>query len=248
MITGIDVSHWNGVIDWNAVGETDHEFAFIKCSEHSSFVDDKFALNWAASKGKLLRGPYHFWRAAYDAKDQARHFYDTFFGLAERIELPPVLDVEDTWATDDNLGPSVKECLDWIEEFFDVRPIIYTGAWWWNPWVGAQSWADDYLIWAANYTTASSPRLPAGWTSWDFWQYTSSGRCPGISGNVDLNRYSGSLVDLRALAGDVQNPPPAPGSLDEVWQAIRELEHWCDVINDEVTEIQNALRKPILEE
>lgn len=198
MIKGIDVSHWQGYINWYSVASWDYKFAFIKATEGTAFKDAKFPVNWAGAKeAGLYRGAYHFWREAGDYGIQALNFKN-YVGK-DIGEIYPVLDLEDKYAPKGGTTPSkVKACLDKIEEYFERKPIIYTGAWWWNAWMKpVPSWTQDYDLWVAHYTTAYNPIIPAGWNIWKLWQYTSQGKVDGINGNVDINRFNGSEQDFR---------------------------------------------------
>jgi len=198
---GIDVSHWQGTIDWGRVAAAGKRYAFIKASEDIDFVDWKYQTNRAQAKAVgLLVGAYHFARPERipgDAAAEADHFLDT--ARMTSGELLPVLDLEVTG------GLSPSELQRWAAEFLDrvyqrtgVRGIIYTSPSFWRNALGNTSWfsSNGYrVLWVAHWTTASAPSLPAGgWggNGWTFWQYTSSGSVPGISGRVDLNRYNGT--------------------------------------------------------
>ena len=202
MLNGIDVSHWNGIINWNSVIDEDYKYVFIKASEGSGWKDYKFLTNWQGAKEVgLSRGAYHFYRYAYDPVLQAENLYGSV--KQDLGELPPVLDLEDTRAPKGgDLPRKVKECLNKIEELFERKPIIYTGAWWFNAWmVPTPSWCNEYDLWTAHYTTANEPRKPRGWDKWLFWQYTSSGSVQGISGRVDLNRFNGTEQEFNHYCG-----------------------------------------------
>lgn len=91
----------------------------------------------------------------------------------------------------------------WVEAVENVllrRPIIYTYASFWNSTLAGSRRFDDYFLWIADYGNRPSPRLPAGRTGYEMWQFSQTGLVPGIIGNVDLDRFSGSLDDLTALA------------------------------------------------
>jgi len=193
MILGLDVSHWNvpNWADWAARG---YKFAWIKCTEATGFTDPKFVAHYAAASA-FKRGPYHFFRNAANPEDQAAYFRAT---VGDRMgELPPMVDFEDTAAAKLGETPArALRCLKEVERLFGRKPVIYSAAWWWNPWIGNVAWANDYPLWVANYTTAASPVRPIGWDHWDVWQYTSS--------PLDQNRMS----DLIWTALFPPGPPP----------------------------------------
>ena len=198
---GIDVSHWQGSIDWAKVRAAGKRFAYIKASEHTSFVDNKYATNKAAAKAAgLYVGAYHFARpdgSSGDAVKEADHFVAT--AKISSGDLLPVLDLEDTG------GLSASALQNWVRSFLDrvyertgVRGVIYVSPSFWSTKMANTGWfaSNGYqVLWIAHWTTASEPSVPAGnWggKSWTFWQYTSDGSVPGISGRVDLDRYNGT--------------------------------------------------------
>jgi len=197
-LTGIDVSHYQGHVDWEAVKAAGCAFAFAKATEGTGVTDPYFAANWSGMKAAgLARGAYHFFRPAEDAAQQAAHFLSTV-QLAPG-DLPPVLDVE----TNDNVSNSalvggVQIWLDAVEPAAGVTPIIYTAASFWDAHVGGRFGA--YPLWIAHYTSAPSPApLPAGWTAWTFWQYSQSLRIDGVGGPADHDYFDGTAEALQAL-------------------------------------------------
>jgi GH25 family lysozyme M1 (1,4-beta-N-acetylmuramidase) len=198
---GIDVSHWQGAIDWGKVRAAGKRFVFIKASEDVDFVDNKYGTNRAGARAAgLLVGAYHFARpesAAGDATAEADHFVNT--ANVAKGELLPVLDLEHTG------GLSQAALQTWTRTFLErvyqrtgSRAIVYVAPSFWKSNMGDTTWFADNgykVLWVAHWTTASDPSIPAqnwGGEGWTFWQYTSSGTVPGISGRVDLNRYNGS--------------------------------------------------------
>ena len=184
---GIDISHWQGTIDWGAIPDK-YKFAFMKATEGTGFIDDKFSLNWFESKG-ILRGAYHFWRYSASGTAQAEHFFDIVSDTGDLGDLPPVVDLEDTRAPKGgDIVLRMRQMLQRTEELFGKKPIIYTARWWWNPWTLNNEEFGDYDLWIAHYRPAwLKPYLPAGWDDWQIWQHSSSGRVAGVSGNCDLN-------------------------------------------------------------
>ena len=198
---GIDVSHWQGTIDWAKVRAAGKKFAYIKASETTTFVDDHYVTNRAKAKSNGIKvGAYHFARPGTnsgDAAAEADHFVNTAGPVSG--ELIPVLDLEVTGGlTDSQLANWAKAFLDRVYQRTGVRGAVYTSPSFWSNNVGNSRILADAgykVLWIAHWTTASSPTLPAenwGGNSWTFWQYTSDGAVSGISGRVDLNRYKGT--------------------------------------------------------
>ena len=213
---GIDVSLWQGDVDWVALKAAGVNFAFTKATQGDNVTDPHFAQNWPAMKAAgVLRGAYHFFRPAIDAAKQAAFFLQTV--PFEKGDLPPALDVESSGGlTPANLASAVQTCLNEIERLSGLRPIIYTGPNVWNMSVAspdAPAWTSNYLLWIANYTTALKPALPKGWTSWAFWQYTDQGRLNGCNTTLDMDRYSGTLDDLTAWAASLPASLTAPATV-----------------------------------
>jgi lysozyme len=92
---GTDVSRWQGVINWQKMKAAGAWYAFIKATEHNTWVDPLFDENWqGAQAAGLLVGAYHFFRPGYDPIAQANHFVNTVKAQPGAADLPFVLDVE----------------------------------------------------------------------------------------------------------------------------------------------------------
>lgn len=196
-VEGVDVSHWQGTIDWRAVRGAGIGFAFIKATEGGTFTDPAFAANWsAAGAAGVRRGAYHYFRPSVDAAAQAQNFLRVVqLGPGD---LPAVLDVETSeGVASDALIRAVRTWLETVERATGKRPIVYTYPDFWNRGVGGA--VGTYPLWIATYGR-DAPIVPAGWSEWTFWQYSSTGRVPGIAGDVDLDRFAGGEARLAALA------------------------------------------------
>ena len=136
----------------------------------------------------------------------------------DRGELPVVVDVEHDRRKDGSevppppfsvLEPGLRACLTRITQLMGRKPIIYTRASYWNQFLGALPWTQDYDLWVANWvahwTPTSRPRLPRGWATYRFWQYSGDGNGQGASlgvssPDIDLNLFNGDLNALRDYA------------------------------------------------
>jgi lysozyme len=207
---GPDVSDHQGEIDWPAVRGDGFELAFAiaKATEGAHVGDATFARNWHGIRARgLLRGAYHFARpsAASDpagqAEEQARHFLDAVDaeGGLHPGDLPAVLDLE---TTDGLLGAGLHAWVGaWaatVHRHTGRLPIIYTNAFWTNA-MPAHAGAFGCRLWIADWGVRE-PRVPPPWTRWALWQTSSTGRLPGISTAVDLNRFNGTRAELEGLA------------------------------------------------
>lgn len=201
-LRGVDVSHHNGTIDWPALAGAGYSFAFIKASEGSTFTDPNFRRNWSgAGRAGILRGAYHYFRPSIAAEPQLQHFLDVMGPLGPG-DLQPVLDFEES---DDIRASKVIDraaaMLFGIADRTGRDPIIYSYPFFYKYTLGDPTlFAGQYPLWIAHYDVPR-PALFGGWPYWSFWQFTSTGRAPGIAGRVDLNYFNGKLGQLRKFAG-----------------------------------------------
>lgn len=197
-LSGIDVSHFQGTVDWNAVKAAGIAFAFAKASDGNTYQDTQFKKNWQGMQAAgLPRGAYHFYESNDDPQTQANNFISVV-GSLEKSDLPPVIDIESTKGDfgGNSLATNLQICLDAIETALRCTPIIYTNCAFWN--ANLNAGFSRYPLWIARYSS-SPPTIPNGWTSWTFWQYSESGTVPGVTGAVDLDRFAGSSEDLQQL-------------------------------------------------
>lgn len=190
---GIDVSKAQGTVDWAAVAAAGYLFTFVKATDGQDYVDPTFAQNWEGAKAAgLLRGAYHFFRAEDDPVTQATWFWQT---VGAPGELPLVVDVEETMEQPASTVVSgLARFLDSLQQWTAKPPMIYTAPGFWNS-LGTSAFG-GYPLWVAEYGV-SQPVIPAGWKTWDFWQFSETGQVPGITGDVDLDVFSGSPEALR---------------------------------------------------
>jgi GH25 family lysozyme M1 (1,4-beta-N-acetylmuramidase) len=201
-VPGIDVSYHQGAIDWGRVAAAGKRFAFVRASAGTLTADTAYATNHAGARAAgLAVGSYHFGNpdaTANDAQNEARWFAQQ--ATFESGDLVPVLDLE----VSNGLGAAAlttwaQTWLAEVEAATGVRPMIYTNPNFWSTSMGATDWfaRNGYGIWVAHWTTAAQPSVPAGnWAGngWTFWQHSSTGTVPGISGGVDLDRFNGSAL------------------------------------------------------
>jgi GH25 family lysozyme M1 (1,4-beta-N-acetylmuramidase) len=206
-VEGVDVSEFQGNIDWGQVRASGRAFAFIRVAD-GHYFDPYFDQNWSGSaQAGVLRGAYQFFRPGQDGASQADFFLQ--HAPVGDGDLPPVLDVEVT--DGQSSGTIVARIGDWVQRIHDATgrtPIIYTAPGFWNGIGGASSFGAD--LWVAHWFTAC-PSMPYSWGGWSFWQYSDNGGVPGIGGAVDLDRFNGSLQDLQQLVTHAQVRPAAVG-------------------------------------
>lgn len=194
-IHGIDVSHHQGVVNWDTVVTQNIDFAFVKATEGEGFQDSCFLHNWTELKRVgIRRGAYHFFYPVLSVQEQV----DNFIRTVELIpgDLPPVVDFE---VTNRMVKREIIERLElWlvkIEGHYNIRPIIYTNQKLFNQYLSDKF--DDYPLWIARYNTI--PPLTVDRREWKFWQYGNRGRLKGVEGYVDLNVFYGNLIELEGM-------------------------------------------------
>lgn len=215
MLYGIDVSHHQGRVDWDAVAASGQDFAIVKATEGTTFVDSQFERNWKEiARVGLVRGAYHFLRDTGDPAVQARHFVSVVGSFSRAVV---VLDVE-TGGTGGSSKPGINHVRAFVREFRRLIPghplVIYTGAWYWIDTIGNPFGADIGPLWHSEYDTGSAeitdgPERDSygGWPGCLIWQFTSSGSVPGVTGNCDRNIFYGDRHRLHALGLDSQEAP-----------------------------------------
>jgi lysozyme len=197
-VQGIDVSAWQGDIDWRQVRAAGTQFVYIKATEGGDHLDPKFLENWEAVKqAGLARGAYHFLYWCRPASEQALWFMLNV--PADRDALPPVLDVE--WnahspscskrVSRDVALDAINTMLDAMEAHTGKRPIIYTDPVFYREVLAGQF--ADYNFWLRS--VAAEPAQLYGDRPYAFWQFTTTGSVPGIQGKVDRNVFNGVPAD-----------------------------------------------------
>jgi lysozyme len=198
---GIDVSEYQGNINWSSVKAAGKSFAIIRVSDGTGHLDSYFSQNWSGAKSAgLIRGVYQFFEPGEDAVAQA-NLVLSHMGAFGPGDLPPMIDVEVTGGQSAaTITSKVHQWVNTIQSATGVKPLIYTGGWFWNPDVQTGDFASYPLV-DSYYCSNCCPDIASPWTKWAMWQYSSTGSVGGISGNVDLDRFDGTLDDLNALAG-----------------------------------------------
>ena len=232
-VYGIDVSRWQDnnstaqQMDFTKAYAQGARFVFIKGSQ-ANWADEDILYNWKTAKAAgLLRGAYHFLTWDIDPRKQAQYAWSIIQN--DPGELPPVVDFE-WWATvPSNAYDKLWNYLYEMERLSGKKPIIYTGAYFWQAHgTDAQVWT-NYPLWIASYLTEDETnknvKRLTPWDNWTFWQYTSKG--DGIahgaeSYDLDMNYFDGTYQDLLVWAG-IEEPaePPTPPALVDI-AAIRE--------------------------
>lgn len=202
---GVDVSKWQGTIDWPMVRADGIDYAFIRASYGQTGVDTTFDANWAgASSAGVLRGAYHYFNPAYSGVTQAMNMLAQFDDPLDLGELPIVVDVEESAGAPipATYAARVKEFVDTIVAQTGRTPMIYTGGSFWDTYVASSTFSSA-PVWVAHYfndrTTSHCPNTPDAWPSWTFWQYSEMGTVAGITGGVDVDVFDGTYAELLAF-------------------------------------------------
>ncbi len=202
-VDGIDVSYHQGWINWPQVANAGKRFAFVRASAGTLTADTAYWTNRSGARAAgIAVGSYHFANpdlAFNDAGNEAAWFLRN--AAIASGDLLPVLDLETANGLDPaSLTTWAQTWLSQVSAATGVRPIIYTTPKFWSTHMANTDWfaRNGYsVLWIAHWTGASQPSVPAsGWggTGWSFWQHSSTGTVPGISGPVDLDRFNGSSL------------------------------------------------------
>lgn len=202
-VRGVDVSAYQGEIDWNVLAAQNISFAFIKATEGSTFVDSRFEYNYAqAQKTNLRIGAYHFF--SYDSSGDAQA--DNFTAAVEKVEgmLPPVIDLE--FYGDKEKNPPAQEAvreqlnvlMKRLEDYYGMKPIVYATEKSYSLYLAGEY--EEYDIWIRNVIT--EPHLSDN-REWTFWQYTNRERLAGYNGKerfIDVNVFNGTAEEFETYS------------------------------------------------
>ncbi|GAC1518847.1 MAG: hypothetical protein NVS3B10_20750 [Polyangiales bacterium] len=211
-VEGLDISYYEGHVDFHAVKASGRGFVIARISD-GSFHDPDFDGYWSGIKAAgLIRGAYQFIRFNQDPTVQADYVVSKV-GMLGAGDLPVTADVEiSNGVSGAAIAAHLQTWIARVKEGTGKTPIIYTGKYFWRDSVGSNAFAGDSL-WIAQYGP-SCPDIPAPWTNWKFFQYSDKGSVPGVTGGVDVDKFNGTMADLIAVAGGDGGgggaPPPPP--------------------------------------
>jgi lysozyme len=192
-VKGIDISHHQGVINWDKVDNTEIKFVIIKSTEGGNYVDSKFKFNWDKSRKKnLIVGAYHRFTLKSSGKVQSKNYINTVPKIPNSI--PPLIDVEELWDAVD-MTKSIKELKileNELYKYYGKKPIIYLDEYTYSKYITNNFKKNN--AWIRDYDNESPLMFK---TKKGIWQYTYEGKCEGIKGDVDMNYFNGNLSEFK---------------------------------------------------
>ncbi len=211
-VRGVDVSHYQGDIDWNTIADQGISFAFIKATEGSASADPQFLTNWCNARAAgITVGAYHFFSFDSPADTQAQNIIRMV--PVESDALPPVIDLEFYRSSQlpdvETVQENLQIMLDRLSLYYGKTPIIYTTNQCYETYLADTDL--EYTLWIRSVFSK-----PMGETAdrWRFWQYNFRGLLDGYTGDetyIDLNLYRGSFAEFKEefqiAASDSMNEP-----------------------------------------
>ncbi|WP_052663678.1 GH25 family lysozyme [Psychromicrobium lacuslunae] len=235
-VLGLDVSGWQGTpnpdgtrtdnVNWSAEWNRGARFAYVKATEGSNSTSLTFNQQYTSSYTTgMIRGAYHFALPSQSSgTTQANWFVANGGGWsADGKTLPPLLDIE--YNPYSNLGDTCynmagSRMVAWLQEFSKAMlaktgrlPAIYTTADWWSRCTGNSSAFGNQPLHIAAYNNIGPGSLPAGWSQYSIWQYSSTGPTAG-----DSNVWNGTYENLKVFATGATTG--SKGAITARWQAM----------------------------
>lgn len=199
VVRGIDVSTWQGEIDWAAVRAAGVRFAYVRVSDGATAPDPLFARNWQeAARAGVVRGAYQYFRPAEEPEEQADLWLD-LVGPPEKGDLPPALDVEISGDLEtDEVVARIERWVSRVRRATTMTPVIYTSASAWAASTGNTERFRKLALWIAHHE-AACPNTPVTWPRWTFHQSSASSALDGVAGPVDADLFQGTLAALERV-------------------------------------------------
>ncbi len=202
VLQGVDVSEYQGQVDWSKARDAGIAFAFARVSDGTGYPDPEFSANWPSMKAAgVVRGAYQFFRPEEDPSAQANLFASMLAaagGIASG-DLPPVMDLEVTDNTPDaTIQSHMQAWFSAMQSATGLTPMLYL-----SPSFASHAGMGfgGHPLWVANWGVPC-PSVPAPWSTWAFWQTSDMGSIPGIPATVDLDEFNGLLSELPVLGAN----------------------------------------------
>jgi GH25 family lysozyme M1 (1,4-beta-N-acetylmuramidase) len=214
---GIDVSSYQTCVDWVSAKSSGRTFAWAKSDEGTYYPDPYFSMNMTnAQAAGVLIGAYHFARPDQNlglagADAEAAYFWSVVkkYIKNDGAHLQPALDLEQDPGSSYTKTTMSQWVNRWCQDIVNyaaasniiVRPVIYTGAWWADPWLDTN--VTQWPVWLANYNNQNpqtdGPNSTSVWSNWNVWQYSSTNLVTGVPGKCDENVFNGTSDELGVL-------------------------------------------------
>lgn len=203
-VRGVDVSHYQGDIDWEKMSDENIDFAYIKATEGSSHVDEKFRMNWKnIEQTNLYYGAYHFFSFDSAGETQAQNYISTVGSLDGK--LIPVVDVEYYGDKESRKKELDREAitreldvlLRALEEEYRIKPILYTTYSAYHDFIEGSF--DEYGLWIRNVYYTPDIGMKGRWF---YWQYTDRTKFDAYAGEepyIDMNVFAGSRAEFSEM-------------------------------------------------
>ena len=192
-MNGIDISMYQKNVDFNKVKSSGVTFVYIKATEGVDYIDPVYREHLEKIKNTGLNyGMYHFMSERTDPKKQAQDFYSSIKGTG--FNLIPVLDIESNTMGRSKAAVTLR-CIEFLEEFkrlSGIDCIVYTYTSFANSYIDNR--LSKYKCWIANYNGGATVSANSVWNSYVGHQYSDKGSINGISGNVDINNFTDSIL------------------------------------------------------
>ena len=229
----LDVSHYQGAMDWNIAKSKGVKGAIIKASEGTTWRDDQFKRNVAECRRLgIAWGAYHYFYPTMNAMLQASNFIDSLMGYEPNLGIWG--DLEQPGAGID-VSIVAHSFMDEIKKYYSAG--IYTSPGYAKYTLNGTAWMKEFPLWIANYGV-TKPTIPLPWTECVIWQYSSKGTGYGSDGYIDLNQFMRPDSEWQAFSGQTEEPPvvapppvvtPSPvtftvedkAHLDALWLAFK---------------------------
>ena len=225
---GIDVSSWQGDIDFSQVKNAGIEVVYIKASEGRTLIDPCFEQNYANAKANGLKvGFYHYLtaRSEYDAIVQAEFFASVIEG--KEPECKPAMDFESFGSLNtDEINAIGLTFMKKLQELTGKEVVIYSNTYNASYRFGGE--ITSYPLWVAQWQV-SEPQDNGNWSKWAGWQYTSSGILPGIDGYVDRDKFTDAMFLDSVTPIPKPEPKPEPEPVNPKYTTI--IIQWGDTLS-----------------
>jgi len=225
MLLGVDISHWEDnpltpqEINFEVMKAAGANFVIFKATQ-AKYTDRVFQISWADAKGVLPRGAYCYLDWTIPAIEQAIYFVNAI--KDDPGELPPIVDFECRKNVPGGTTGELWNFITYVEEHIGRTPMIYTAPYYWFEFGNKNIGWKRFPLWIANYQVVK-PFVPAPWTEWSFWQYTSTGdghKYGCEAAGIDLNWFNGGIEELNKLCGITS--PTTPPTMQQKVEALYE--------------------------